>query len=349
MNQTATTPPYIKETLNYLKFVLIILVVYAHSKPETAGNFKTFNMVQEVITYNLCAIAVPLLFLLSGYLFFREGTLNKELYVKKLKKRFKTLVIPYIFWTLAAVFVILVVAQRYLPNLFTGSFPNISTFKAKDWLDVFWIEPLQYQFWYLRDLFVTILLTPLIYLFIKKIGVFFLLGLLVLLLARLSEPIVGFSVSSIFYFSIGAFFAIKNIDFVKLSDKYFIPVTIIYAALFVVSVMVKNSNPLNFSVLVFMILPGMSFITGLVYRCRACFRKVPEVFYSSTFFLYAFHGLFIMGLVRLLSKVGLVSTDIKTVVLYLIAPIITIIVSALIYKVLIKIAPRFTKFITGGR
>lgn len=348
MNQTATTPSYIRETIKYLKFVLIILVVYTHSKPETAGTFKTLNFVQEIITYNFCATAVPLFFLISGYLFFREGTLNKELYVSKLKKRFRTLVIPYVFWILGAV-VILFVAQKYLPNLFAGSFPNVSTFKAKDWLDIFWIHPLQYQFWFLRDLFLTILLTPLIYLFIRKIGIFFLLGLLVLLLARPSEPIVGFSVSVIFYFSIGAFFAIKNIDFIKLSDKYFIPITIIYAVFFLVSAIIKESNPLNFSALVCLILPGMFFMVGLVFRCRACFRKVPEVFYSSTFFLYAFHGLFIIVLVRLLGKIGLVNTDIKAVGVYLLAPIITIVVSVLVYRLLIKIAPRFTKLIIGGR
>lgn len=45
-------------------------------------------------------LSVPIFLIISGYLFFREGSyeLTKELWISKFKKRIFSLLVPYLLW-----------------------------------------------------------------------------------------------------------------------------------------------------------------------------------------------------------------------------------------------------------
>ena len=51
----------------------------------------------------IARIGVPLFFFISGFLFFYYDDFSKNVYLGKIKKRFKSLVVPYIFWNLVVV------------------------------------------------------------------------------------------------------------------------------------------------------------------------------------------------------------------------------------------------------
>ena len=76
-------------------------------------NYSTF--IQMFISEGICRIAVPMFFVLSGFLFYRSfnGTLKQ--YVQKLKRRFFSLAIPYVFWS-GIVFFAFYFAQK-LPGM----------------------------------------------------------------------------------------------------------------------------------------------------------------------------------------------------------------------------------------
>ncbi|MGC8140665.1 hypothetical protein ACP3W2_24705, partial [Salmonella enterica] len=76
----------------------------------------------------------------------------------------------------------------------------------------------------MRDLIVVVVLSPVIYWFVRKTRVF---GLGVLLLAYCTQiwtPIPGFSPSAFFFFSIGAYFSIEGKDIIGFvrANKYVI-------------------------------------------------------------------------------------------------------------------------------
>lgn len=124
-------------------------------------------------SYYITAGAVPSFFFISGYLFCKNG-LSFGIFVQKLKNRVKTLLIPYILWTLIA-FVVLSV--KYLP-CFESYFENLN--KVPYNLHLFIMsfidrpvpegfvsthDPLLFPLWYVRDLMLLVLITPVIYFF----------------------------------------------------------------------------------------------------------------------------------------------------------------------------------------
>ncbi len=81
-----------------LRFPLAVMVVFIHSgnKPFVDSGEWIRVMFADVIP----AIAVPLFFLISGYLFFRGlERWNWDEWMKKMYRRVHTLLIPYLIWT----------------------------------------------------------------------------------------------------------------------------------------------------------------------------------------------------------------------------------------------------------
>ncbi len=115
--------------LNLLRFPLIVGVVFVHAYETTVGfsggsvsiglnqNNVISEFIRNLISQEIARIAVPIFFLMSGYLFFAGFVWSKENYLDKVKSRIKTLLIPFLFWNIATLLLIalgqsLIVTQR---------------------------------------------------------------------------------------------------------------------------------------------------------------------------------------------------------------------------------------------
>ncbi|MBR6465000.1 MAG: acyltransferase family protein [Bacteroidales bacterium] len=342
-------PAYASDTIKYLRFVLIIMVVYSHSMPNADSSFKAFYMVHDIVVVNLFSVAVPLFFFFSGYLFFLGvERFGFGVYKSKLKKRAKTLLLPYIIWSLAII-ALLFVFQKLFPGLFSGTFQNISEFGIRDFWNALWVAPIEYQFWFLRDLFIAILLTPIIWLLIKYLHILPILALCALYLLRIIIPISGFGVVCLFFFSLGAFFSIHKIDFFGFCDRCFYVLMALSIVLFAASVVIKEGNPYDVFIHRMSVIAGVFFMISAGLRLRRLLSRLPEVFYDSTFFIYAFHAIPIVLFMRILEKAGFLSCERNTIIAFFVVPVVIIAISILLYHILRKIFPRFTSLITGGR
>ena len=99
---------YLSYKLKVLSLIAIIFVVFIHANiniPDST-NFLYENsaFLQYFISQGITRTAVPMFFIISGYLYFIsfDGTLNT--YLIKTKKRIKSLVLPY-FITSFSVFI----------------------------------------------------------------------------------------------------------------------------------------------------------------------------------------------------------------------------------------------------
>ena len=94
--------------IDRLKFPLICGVVFIHNQLKgdisisgqslSIPDASWYEAVINLFSYVIPCIAVPIFFIVSGYLFFKEGTFNEKLYLTKIKKRFWSLLIPYVLW-----------------------------------------------------------------------------------------------------------------------------------------------------------------------------------------------------------------------------------------------------------
>lgn len=129
------------KTLTLLKGFAIILVVMIHCDVRNAMGaeyLSGLDLYMQGLTHVIVINAVPLFFFISGYLFF----LKKDTYQNKWKKRFKSLVIPYIIWCIIGFLIPFVFQQvlglGYLFKGGDGHLKLIAEFEAWDYLKMFW-------------------------------------------------------------------------------------------------------------------------------------------------------------------------------------------------------------------
>lgn len=171
-------------SLNALKVIMILFVIFIHMNP-TAERYGEAAMWWHSIN----VVAVPVFFIISGYFFFYQTkTFGKETYSKKLRKRIKTLLIPYLLWNLLPV--LLITGGNFYSILFRGkSFDALKEFYTGLWDEglyhIWWDKtsgtmPFDSPLWYVRDLMIVCILSPIIYIGIKRLGWIFpiIIGLL---------------------------------------------------------------------------------------------------------------------------------------------------------------------------
>ena len=99
------------KTIEWLRFFCIGLIVLLHAvgmplegKDAISYQNGAFDTIRILFSEGICRVAVPIFFLVSGYLFFvKLEEWNTNIWIDKLKKRVKTLLIPYVLWNLITI------------------------------------------------------------------------------------------------------------------------------------------------------------------------------------------------------------------------------------------------------
>ncbi len=161
--------------LSWICSILVVLIhatTYAFNLPGAqtgtiyGKNVSTF--VQMFLAEGVCRIAVPLFFIFSGYLFFRDFELTVSCIASKLRRRIFSLVIPYLFWS-AATFLFFYIAQSIPATASYFSSRPVVGIGIKKTLSYILMDSLNSPLWYLRNLIILTVLTPLLYVLLKKL------------------------------------------------------------------------------------------------------------------------------------------------------------------------------------
>jgi len=349
----------VSDSIRNMRFPLIVMVVMLHTfiinevmlgqvyVPQ--GKYPSFDIAEYALKACFGEVAIPLFFVISGYLFFvNVEKLSIRTYKAKIKTRIKSLLVPYMCWnTFFILFVLLL--QLINPGL-TSDKKLVMEFGAGDWIDAFWtlnngLIPL----WYIRDLMIISLLTPLIYVAIKKWGLILplVLGVLYLLNEFKYEPGIGTRCS--FLFVLGSYFGIKKIDFFAVSHKYFTILAVLYAIVTIADTYSwhwgLHLGWLNQCVL----LVGVFTLSGCFYRLTTHLRlRMPDILVESSFFIFVFH----MFIIYIPGKFwpAIIPVNIFTVfVMQILIPIMVSVVCISIYWMMRKVLPTFTSIIVGSR
>lgn len=353
------------KTISAIRFPLIIGVVLIHNSMNNIlvdgksvvdiASMPILNNIQKLIGDIICQAAVPLFFLLSGYLFFTSKSsdnasvakFNKETYLHKLKSRVHSLLVPYIIWN-ALMLIIYIVAEQCLGlgGLQSGRFKSTTDFTILDYLSVFWNirggMPILYQFWFLRDLIVMCIAAPLLYILIRYTREAFLLLLFILWYNS-----IGFVVCpvSIFFFSLGAYFSIFKHDMIEKYSKC-APMIYWFYPLLVAHDLYTGEYYIHIS----SIIAGIIFFVSVIRTfIEKKFIKVNKFLLGSTFFIYALHEPYMSLIRKVLFKALNLHNEIGMIALYFICPIIIVLALLGIYTIAIRICPKLIGIITGGR
>ncbi len=344
------------KVISFLRFPLCIGVVLIHVGVNTKDCpiHPLYGSIQYFFAQILARIAVPMFFMFSGFLFFYKlEKLTLPLYKEKLKRRVRTLLIPYLFWNSMPILYLLLGRLLGLGSLYGVDFTLV------DWIKPYWnwyappfngegiaSYPICVPFWYVRDLMMTVLLSPIIYYLTKHLRAVFVLFLGLLWTTNCWFLVTGINITALFFFTLGGYFSICGKDFVKLLRPYTIPLGMLYLILIIPVFITRDLMwcPLRRIGILF----GMAFVISLASRCLANGRwRVNRFLSEGSFFIFAYHSVALLVLGDIVSFSF--STDIMCTAFYLIKASFIVFVGLEVYYLLKRWFPRFTAIITGGR
>lgn len=355
-----------------VQFVLSIMIVLIHAMtvfvnlPDNETqyvfgvNYSAY--IQLFLGEGICRVAVPLFFVISGYLYYKNFDGSWEGYRIKLKRRISSLVIPYLFWS-GAVFFIFFFAQKipWLSAYFTTR--NADALSIKVILDNVILHSYNSPLWYMRYLIIFALLSLVWYWIAKKFPVMLLLVSFYGWFFGFRYISVPFRMDAVFFYSVGVVIAIhKNSVFHienKISNwfKYISMVLWIFLLVFRTAyycqlkpeVMLQGQYDalLSYSGKIGILLGIAAVWYGfdMVFSVRTKMWDVSK--YSMLIFVS--HHPIVNTFKKIILKLLGSTSELTTLITYILATLLTIFLILLVGKFVKKHLPQLWKYSLGGR
>lgn len=345
-------------TVDWLRYPLMLLIVVLHT--DTPLLFQLSQSGASAICFyifrTVAKLAVPLFFIISGYYFFRQpDAFTREAYVSKIRKRARTLLVPYLFWNYFVwAFQMTIVVLQGHADWIPGD-----AFAPANILDVIvgWGEgyngmPKDFPLWFLRDLMMVCLLSPLLHLLLKSKRPYVLLLFAAFYLMPWPagwHPFFERFPSALLFFSVGAYMGIHKQNMVAMARRVPLWLGIALPTLFVVLRCMTHNNLQTLEENLFSIVavvPTMQIASMMVERCSL---KPVSFIADSNFLLFVLHPILIIYLISN-PLLGHVSNTVLHFWAVFIAEILVSAVSCVVlYAILSRLLPRTTSLLTGGR
>ena len=370
------------DVFDIMRFPMVILVIYIHCTigiPD--GSIHLYNtidianlgiLIRLYISNIISSTCVPTFFLISGYLFYNKQTsFNLLVFEEKLKRRFHSLVIPYFLWIILFFIISALlmipgansfyewkdsVAKYIIEHGYLHIFYDSNIIGGEPYnLPIGWEQdhsaPLLFTFWYLRDLIVTILVSPFLYAFTRLFKGLFILLLGVAYIFNTWPCVHGFSIVSIFYFTLGIYLSSHPNIMNPILRRYNWTIIISGSALSLVSLYLYsvNSQYYNYIIHIFTIIGVFLVLYIGWFFINKGARPIKQL-KNSAFFIYAAHMIYINRYCTLLMlKFMPWDNPLCGLLLYLLIPLVIAFVCLCIFNLSQKIFPRILSLLNGGR
>lgn len=374
--------PLRSQALDLLRFPLAVVVIIAHTfslddvvasgSVYRVSEYPLFQDANFFVDAFLRGISVPIYFFISGFVFFLGATFNRDVYKNKLRNRVKTLLIPYIIWNALALFFILF---KQLPvfEAFLSYNESALNLSLGTILKCFWIYdgslnpdpsvegggliegaymPVNTALWYLRDLMIIVLSTPLINWLVRKLKV---MALYLLLGGYIASLCFHWPISMIlggyFFFTWGGYMSICNVDMMDYFRKYGKISIVIYLLNCVLYLLLCGDLPtvagwLKILNAFFAVIASFNIAAWLLEGNKIV---VSSLLSSSSFFLYVSHCLFVGRVKKLLFMIIKPDSGWEILSVYVLT-VGSLVPSLLLsYYLLNKYCPMVLKIIAGRR
>ena len=189
------------QSLDMLRFPLAVVVLIVHTIEQElivhgigvdTDGMPILSAMKCFVMAFLTNQSVPVYFFISGFVFFLGGQLTKQMYVQKMKNRFKSLFIPYIIWNIIALLSKLAVFLLCLSFIFKNAYMKQLDVRMSTFLYELWdaskgmviepeilsappsqiltneIFPADAPLWFVRDLMIVAISTPVLYWLLKR-------------------------------------------------------------------------------------------------------------------------------------------------------------------------------------
>jgi fucose 4-O-acetylase-like acetyltransferase len=362
----------LSQKMRFFTFFCISLLVYVHGYNLVPGYLQPFSILQEKLSATafieylfangLLRFRIPLLFLISGYLY---AMYDYKPYGGRTKKRFITLVVPYFIWSAVGLLLTFTLQQfpftaKLVASANIDQLGDNRPYTEIGWQGILWrwvFAPISFQLWFILALFVYNLFYPFFRLMVAKFPyVWFPLTFLLWFVFFNFRYVEG---QGLFFFSIGIWLQKKNIN-VEEKPKWFAQGLfwiIFIGACIVKTFMAFELDPAQLSSYVIIgSLYNIATVSGIlaiwfgfddvVQWCMN--RKWFSNASAFSFFIYGMHIPLMAYLAQFAYKY-LQGFPYYRLACYVFVPAITVVLSVIIANLLRKTVPSLYKLLTGGR
>jgi len=314
------------EVFRQLRFPMIVLVTFAHSYGRVEEGFSllmsdwnTYEFLKLLVSQTLVKVAVPVFFIMSGYLFFANvKTWNLQVYKAKVLRRLKTLLIPYLLWNLLMAI-----------KLKTFSLWTFWSFWCPAGIQIDWFgqeqlmtAPANMPLWFLRDLMVVSLLTPILYICVRRLGWWLLCILTIIYLSGICAFIPGLSAYAVYFFTAGAFLSIRKMDLLETFRRFEWPAYVLSLMLAVTMMLTYHTSVFSSLMLCFRLTGAVAVFCLASRILSATAKRPPSVVCDSAYFIYLAHYVFFFSFIDSSFFTLLGSSTAALSLHYLLAPLL---------------------------
>lgn len=342
----------LSDIIKWLRFPLILFIIMLHSYSvlRLDGIHESYFKVLYPYSLWLGETGVPCFFFISGYLFF----LSKKTNFQKISTRIHTLLKPYLLWNLLLLLLYLIAYTAGYPLDINGR--SIVEYEFIDYVRLFWdrgsfdngnFVPLLCPLWYIRNLLIMSILSPLFYYIIKYLREFFLLFIAIWWMTTYNN---AFIPQTILFFCLGAFFSILNrnpLESIIKNKSLFITLFVLFAAGDIIT-HVAISTPVNLQIHRLALICNIPALFLLANYC-VLHGYSNELLPNSAFIVFCVHYPIVVILRKLCISQFSNASDITHIMLYFLCVIISTSLSLGIYILLDKYLPNVKRVLSGNR
>lgn len=340
---------YFENKITIVSFVLSIFVIYIH-----ANCLKDYGLqdntssisywIVKIITSGIGGVAVPIFFIISGYLYFRNIDLSTNINLeirRKQKSRIKSILIPYLIWNLfGTLFYMFIPRIPLVDSIMNGTYVDMSFGNI---LRGILVHEYYFPLWYLKDLIILICLARVIANILKSKTISNIVVSILGIFVIFEIKFMYLNISSIYFYFIGCYFAIYMREFF---EKKKCKNTILRAAIiFFILAFIRIALDIE-------ILVKLSYIISPIVAWILMDLIVEYIkinwFIKQSFFIYCSHIIIVTTINKILLKMGN-GREIWVTVTFLSTPIITLLIIYLIARFMNIYLKDLYKVICGSR
>jgi fucose 4-O-acetylase-like acetyltransferase len=369
----------LSQKFRFFTFVCIALLAYVHGYNLRDTYLSPFSTVNEPLTFTsffeylfsngLLRFRIPLLFMISGYLY---AMYDHRTYLQQVKSRFSTLIVPFLIWSAFGLLLTFLLQQiPYTADVVVKAnldqlgdnrpYTEIGWFGIiRRWL----LNPISYQLWFLVALFVFNLIYPVIKWLVIRYPYIWLPLTFLYFFLLVQLPFLDSR--GLFFFSLGVWIQKKNLNIEEEPSWFSLGLTLIlfvglsviktFMAFELASFEFRTALVPNTTAIVLTMLHQFAILSGILAMWFGA-NKVIHWFMKQKWFQHASgFSFFIFGLhVPLLPY--MMTWALTTfqflpnyrLICYLFIPLVLLVLSVWFGSLLRKYLPDVYKLMTGGR
>jgi len=356
----------LSRTINFARISLIVGLVFLHYESFPNARISPFRgldpaqnqfatFVQSFVLFFFYSV-VPLLSMISGWLFFSFRDDAKAGLRSRIRRRFSSLYLPLVFWNALFLAVLLLLFQADPANKLLAEMNiDLGSASALDYVNAVFAltkHPIGFQFWFVRDLFVTVLVSPLLWLMLTRAP---LLGAVFLGAAWIvgHDLWIFFRTDVVFFFYLGGWIRLRGlpVEIGRRATLVFLAVYVAMCAARTLAPCVVDGDPFILQVLT----RGMRLVGVLA--CWGLFQRIAPTpiggliarFGGLAFFLHAAHYPLIAEVKLILWDLLPAETQPLMLVHYVASVVVTVALGIGLGLLLTRSAPRAFALLNGGR